>query len=107
MVFEERARSRQVDHLYRCRLLLPSLPSVCRLMKKKTAAQPAATTPISSAPQRVEEGDGGVEERATDEIYRLKRRDQETQDDECGVQSEARGLPECTRKFTNGDWSLD
>ena len=34
-----------------------------------------------------------MEKRATDEVYRLKRRDQETQDDECGVQSEARGLP--------------
>ena len=85
----------------------PFSPQRVLIDEEKTAAQPAATTPISSAPQRVEEGDGGVEERATDEIYRLKRRDQETQDDECGVQSEARGLPECTRKFTNGDWSLD
>ena len=83
------------------------LPPRRVLIDEEKAAQPAATTPISSAPQTVEEGDGGVEERATDEVYRLKRRDQETQDDECGVQSEARGLPGCTRKFTNGDWSLD
>lgn len=50
------------------------LPPRRVLIDEEKAAQPAATTPISSAPQTVEEGDGGVEERATDEVYRLKRR---------------------------------